>query len=108
MLEVGSDTGNCIVVGHELTHRRHPMHYFFGNILFFRVLFTHFPITHTQGHHKWVATPLDPGSAPQGQSVYPFAVRSMYYSFWMGWGIEKERQLKKNPQIGTIALVLNN
>ena len=96
------------MVGHELTHRKEPIHYFFGIVNYFRFLYTNFGITHTQGHHKWVATPLDPASAAQGESVYPFAIKSMYYSFWQGWNIEKERLLKESPKINSLALILKN
>ena len=108
MLFLGTGSGTNVVVGHELTHRKEFFHYFCGIILYFRFLYTNFAITHTQGHHKWVATPLDPASAEQGQSVYPFAIKSMYYSFWQGWNIEKERLLKKYPKLGAMSLVLNN
>ena len=56
-----------------------------------------FMVEHLQGHHKNVATPLDPASAEKGQDVYTFGVKSIYNSFWDSWNIEAKRLNKANP-----------
>ena len=76
--------------------------------MYLRFLFTDFLIAHNQGHHKWVATPLDPASARKGETVYSFAVRSQYGQFWQSWNIERERILGKEPKIDQVSLFLRN
>ena len=83
--------GQEIVVGHELGHRKSCFHRFLGYLLYIRFLNTNLIIHHNKGHHKWVATPLDPASAVKGQTVWQFAAHSMPYSFLQGWNIEVER-----------------
>jgi hypothetical protein len=39
--------------------------------------YLHYAIEHNYGHHKNVATPLDPASAPKGMSVYEFIPKSI-------------------------------
>lgn len=41
----------------------------------------HFTIEHLYGHHKWVSTPLDPATAPQGMTLYQFVPRSIVGSY---------------------------
>ena len=83
--------GQEIVVGHELGHRKSCFHRFLGYLLYVRFLNTNFIITHNKGHHKWVATPLDPASSDKGQTVWKFAAHSIPHSFLQGWNIEVER-----------------
>lgn len=87
--------GGEIILGHELGHRKNWIHRFFGYLLYLRFLNTNFIITHNKGHHKWVATPLDPGSAVKGQTVFQFAAHSIPNSVAQGWNIEVERIKKK-------------
>lgn len=63
-------SGLEVIAGHELGHRKNCLHRFFGYIMYIRFLNTNFIITHNKGHHKWVATPLDPASAVKGQTVF--------------------------------------
>lgn len=53
-------------VGHELFHRKEIVHKIFGASLYLKMMNTNFSIQHVQGHHKNVATPLDPASADKG------------------------------------------
>ncbi len=101
-------TGQEVVIGHELAHRKEILHQVTAHICYLRFLYTDFSITHNQGHHKTVATPLDPASANKGENVFPFGLRSMIGGFWQGWAIEKDRLLKKDPQMGAIRLFLRN
>ena len=68
-----------------------------GKILLLPALYMHFFIEHNRGHHKNVATPLDPASARAGESVYAFWVRSVIGSYKNAWKLENER-LKKLSQ----------
>lgn len=75
----------------------------------FKMLNTNFYYSHTKGHHKNVATPEDPASAPQGISVYEFGVKSIYYSFLDSWWIERERLKKQNGnRLSKFEMVLYN
>ncbi len=92
---VGLIIGTCgINVGHELGHRTSKMEQTLGKILLLPALYMHFFIEHNRGHHKHVATPLDPASARLGESVYAFWVRSVTGSYVNAWKLENER-LKK-------------
>lgn len=44
-------------------------------------MYMHFTTEHLYGHHKNVATPLDPASAEKGVSLYKFVPRSIVGSF---------------------------
>lgn len=92
---VGLIVGTCgINVGHELGHRTNIFEQTLGKILLLPALYMHFFIEHNRGHHKNVATPLDPASARLGESVYAFWVRSVTGGYWNAWKLEAER-LKK-------------
>lgn len=92
---VGLIVGTCgINVGHELGHRTSKMEQTLGKILLLPALYMHFFIEHNRGHHKNVATPLDPASARLGESVYAFWVRSVTGSYLNAWKLENERLRK--------------
>ena len=46
-----------------------------------KVFYGHFTIEHVYGHHKRVATPEDPASAPKGMTVYQFLPKSIIGSY---------------------------
>ena len=60
VLFVGTVTSGNVILGHELIHRNSRFHYWTGLLCYLRFLYTNFAVTHTQGHHRWVATPKDP------------------------------------------------
>ena len=62
-----------MLVGHELVHHKYWLHKVLGNIPYTQIFYSHFWEEHTQGHHKYVATPEDPVWHDIGTSVY-FAV----------------------------------
>ena len=75
----------------------------------FKMLNTNFFYSHTQGHHKKVATPADPASAPQGINVYEFGVKSIFYSFLDSWYIERDRLKKQNGnRLNKVEMILYN
>ncbi len=80
-----------INVGHELGHRTNTFEQTLGKILLLPALYMHFFIEHNRGHHKNVATPLDPASARLGESLYTFWVRSVFGGYANAWKLEAER-----------------
>lgn len=88
-----------INVGHELGHRKDKWAKFGAHALLLTSLYLHFHIEHNKGHHKRVATPEDPASAPKGMSVYKFWYRSVTGSFISAWEIEQRRLERKNVAV---------
>ncbi len=63
-------TSVCLVVGHELIHKRKFFHKFVGTLCYSKVFYSHYFIHHIKSHHKHVGTPMDCVSARMGESVY--------------------------------------
>ena len=91
----GVTLGSVILVGHELGHgvgakwdRR------LGLIALALVGYGHFTIEHNRGHHRTVATPEDPASAPKGMGLYRFAQRELWGVF-QGALEQQHAQLKR-------------
>jgi alkane 1-monooxygenase len=84
-----------INVGHELGHRKKLSEQIFANMLLCSSLYMHFFIEHNKGHHKHVATPMDPASAVKGQNLYSFWWQSIKGSYVSAWKIQMI-DLKKN------------
>ena len=80
-----------INVAHELGHRSTDFEQFLSRLLLMTALYMHFNIEHNRGHHKNVATPEDPATAPYGQSLYSFWWQSITGSYLHAWQLEKER-----------------
>jgi alkane 1-monooxygenase len=95
-----------MVIGHELLHRRQLVHKIFGTLAYSKVLYSHFFIEHIKGHHKHVATPLDPATSELGEHLYEFFPRSFFGSYKSVWKYETER-LSKRDMSGFMKL-LNN
>ncbi len=83
-----------INVGHELGHRTNKIEQFMAKALLLTSLYMHFFIEHNKGHHKHVATPDDPSSAPYGQSLYAFWIRTITGTYSSAWAIAAD-DLKK-------------
>lgn len=84
-----------INVGHELGHRINKGEQFLAKSLLLTSLYMHFFIEHNRGHHKNVGTPNDPSSAPLGQSLYAFWIRSISGVYIKAWKIAIDEQHKK-------------
>lgn len=94
-LNVGLCLGSMgINVGHELGHRAKRYEQWMAQALLLPALYMHFFIEHNRGHHKNVATDLDPASARKGQSVYAFWLRSVIGGYNNAWRLESERLAK--------------
>lgn len=83
-----------INVAHELGHRENPLDQWMARLLLLPELYQHFTIEHNYGHHKNIATPLDPATARKGETIYAFWWRSISGSYAGAWKIERD-QLKR-------------
>jgi alkane 1-monooxygenase len=88
--------GIGITIAHELIHRPLRWERALGELLLLSVGYMHFSIEHVFGHHKLVATPLDPASARRGQSFYSFWGQSIWNQWISAWNIEFKRLKKAN------------
>jgi alkane 1-monooxygenase len=83
-------------IGHELAHRREFVHKFLGNLVYSKMLYSHFFIQHIKSHHKKVATIEDPSSARKGESVFYFYLRTIPQGFVETWTLESERLVRES------------
>ena len=84
-----------INVAHELGHRTNKAEQFLAKGLLLTSLYMHFFIEHNKGHHKYVATPGDPGSARLGEPLYQFWFRSVAGVYAGAWKIANDDMKKK-------------
>jgi len=89
---MGGINGLC---GHELIHKRNPIHKFVGTVTYSKILYSHFALEHGGGHHRNIATPVDPATAKKGENFYTFALRSAYGGFVGSWRRERNRLVRK-------------
>ncbi|OAV43060.1 alkane 1-monooxygenase [Lewinella sp. 4G2] len=88
-----------INVGHELGHRSDKFEQRIAQTLLLFGLYMHFFIEHNRGHHRHVATPLDPATSRKNQSIYTFWIRSVALSWWHAWELEAERLEKEGKPV---------
>lgn len=88
-----------ITVAHELMHRPRSGERALAELLMTSVSYPHFCVEHVFGHHRHVATPLDPATARAGESVYRFLPRTLLGGFRSFWRIEAER-IRKHGRWG--------
>lgn len=69
---------------HELVHRSKPLYRRLGTWVYISILFGHHASAHPKVHHRFVATDMDPNSAPKGMSYYRFLPRAWIGSFKAG------------------------
>jgi alkane 1-monooxygenase len=84
-----------INVAHELGHRSDKREQALAKALLLSGLYMHFFIEHNRGHHKHVATPLDPASAVKGQPIYTFWIVSVLGGYRNAWRLEARRLQRK-------------
>jgi alkane 1-monooxygenase len=82
-----------INVAHELGHRTNPVFQWGAKSLLLSSFYGHFMIEHNKGHHRHVATPLDPATAKRGQAVYTFWFQSVWGSFKSALHLDKKDTL---------------
>lgn len=83
--------GIGITVAHELMHRPQRWARALAELLMGSVAYAHFCIEHVHGHHRHVATPLDPASSRLGESLWAFLPRTVVGGLRSAWRIEAER-----------------
>lgn len=83
-----------INLGHELGHRSKIYEQKMAKALLLTSLYMHFFIEHNRGHHKNIATPLDPATARYNEPLYVFYFRSIIGAWKSAWELEAHR-LKK-------------
>lgn len=92
----------CGVLGinaaHELGHRSKAYEKVMSQMLLLTSLYLHFYIEHNRGHHKNVATPVDPASSRKGETVYAFYIRSIFKGWQSAWELEAKR-LNHDPKL---------
>ncbi|MFD1316062.1 alkane 1-monooxygenase [Namhaeicola litoreus] len=94
---VGIVVGTCgINVGHELGHRKSNFDQLMAQLLLTPALYTHFFVEHNRGHHKYVATSIDPATAQKGEILYFFWFKSILKSYMSAWNIQLNLLNKKN------------
>lgn len=84
-----------INVAHELMHRASPWARAAAEVLMTSVSYPHFCIEHVHGHHRHVATPLDPASATLGVPIQRFWRQSLVGSLRSAWRIEAKRRRER-------------
>jgi len=96
IISVGIVLGACgINVAHELGHRSDARNQFLAKLLLLPSWYMHFFIEHNRGHHKNIATELDPASARKNESLYTFWWRSVIQSYVHAWELEANRLRKE-------------
>lgn len=87
----GSIGGFCINLAHELGHKNTALETWLARISLAPTGYGHFTVEHNRGHHRDVATPLDPASSRMGESIYRFVLREMPGALMRAWALEKDR-----------------
>ncbi|MBA3059335.1 MAG: alkane 1-monooxygenase [Gammaproteobacteria bacterium] len=91
VLITGSVGGFSINLGHELGHKNTKLERWLAKLILAPTAYGHFFIEHNRGHHRDVATPLDPASSRMGESIYHFVGREMPGAFKRAWKLESDR-----------------
>ncbi|WP_293396781.1 fatty acid desaturase [Nevskia sp.] len=91
LLSTGVINGVGINTAHELGHKTNGLERWLAKLTLAPVAYGHFFIEHNKGHHKHVATPLDPASSAMGETLYQFLPRSFAGSLKSAWKIEADR-----------------
>lgn len=98
MLSIGVLHAGTFTLSHELGHKMSDKKQsFFAKLAIACMGYAHFNIEHNKGHHKDVATPIDPASSRMGESLYKFAKRELPGAALRGWKLEADR-LKRNQK----------
>ncbi len=88
---VGTVMGASINIAHDLGHRQGKFEQLLSKITLLPNLYMHFFIEHNRGHHKNVATDLDPASSRKNELLYTFWFRSTIGGYLSAWDLENSR-----------------
>ncbi|PRY92053.1 NAD(P)H-flavin reductase [Hasllibacter halocynthiae] len=95
--------GLATITAHELTHRTwDPVSMFVGRWLLAFSFDVGFSIEHVYGHHRYVATDIDPATAPRGRNVYAHIVHSIVHTNLGAARIEADRLRRKGLPVWSL------
>lgn len=80
-----------INVAHELMHRAGRLDHSLSVVLMSMAGYPHFVIEHVHGHHRHVATALDPASSRLGEGLWAYLPRTLAGGLRSAWTIERNR-----------------
>ncbi len=103
-LSLGIVNGLALNTGHELGHKKEAFDRWMAKLVLAVVGYGHFFIEHNKGHHRDVATPMDPATSRMGEGIYSFSFREIPGAFRRAWMLEEERLARS----GKNAWSLNN
>ena len=83
-----------LTTGHELHHTPHWIGGFIGNLSYAEVIMPWYWDEHLAHHHKWVATDIDPVSAPMGTNTY-WTLYTAYFKVIANVWNREEMKIKK-------------
>jgi len=98
-VSTGISGGFGIGCVHELIHRPHLAELSMGILATVFANYSHFWIEHLWGHHKRVATDLDPASSNLGDTIYGFLPKCIWYSFRDAVDLEHRYRIKHKKSI---------
>lgn len=101
-LSLGIVNGLAMNTGHELGHKKESFDRWMAKIALSLVGYGHFFIEHNKGHHRDVATPLDPATSRMGESIYTFATREIPGAFRRAWDLEAERLARRGKSVWSL------
>ena len=103
ILSVGICCGALgINVAHELGHRPLAWEQRLAQALLLSTWYAHFFIEHNRGHHRHVATPLDPVSARLHEPFWRFLPRAVGGEYRGAWALEAERLRRADQPFWTL------
>jgi hypothetical protein len=79
------------LAGHELVHHKEWYNKLVGNIPYTQAFYSHFWDEHTRGHHKDIATPLDPVCHDTGVDCYTGMFKAVVGTHTKTWARENQR-----------------
>ena len=88
--------------GHELIHKKEWYNKALGTWAYTKFFYSHFLDEHIKGHHKNIATDVDPATARKGEIVYTFVVRSAIGSHINVANMENDKVLKEHGKEASI------
>lgn len=91
IINTGGGLGFAINLGHEMGHKKSTLERWLAKLALAPACYGHFYIEHNRGHHRDVATPVDPASSRMGESIYRFVLREIPGGFRRAWQLERER-----------------
>jgi alkane 1-monooxygenase len=98
-LSLGIVNGLALNTGHELGHKKEAFDRWMAKIVLAVVGYGHFFIEHNKGHHRDVATPMDPATSRMGENIYKFSTREIPGAFRRAWGLEEQRLSRRGQSV---------